>query len=145
MAWMSESTFFFPSGVVSVESLSETTYEEIQASMGTFYYGLKEFYIKTNTSEQLLSAINFYNYDSNGNVKAYTENPVISPYQFQISAFVKPTFDGIIFNGQTTMSMDLLPNEIVFLVLHVRETSNGTFQGQETIINEFFNDYIEEL
>jgi hypothetical protein len=145
MAFMAQFDLFDALGIVSVESLSETTYEEIQASMGTFYYGLKAFYIKTNSSEQLLSAINFYNYDANGNVKAYTENPVINPYQFQISAFVKPTFDGIIFNGDTTMNMDLLPNEIVFLVLHVCETSNGTFQGQETIINEFFNDYIEEL
>lgn len=105
----------YSSGVVTIETMSGTSYEEIQQSMGAYNYQLKELYIKTNGNPQILEPLNFLKYDSNGEIVERKTVPTVDPKQYQTSIFYKFQSKGYIFDGKLSVGFNVLPSEEIFM------------------------------
>lgn len=130
----------YSNNVVTIASLDTTPYYMIQNSMGSFIYGINEMYLKANTNSQILQSYKFNRYDVNGNVESFFEVPLIDPYQFQTSLFLKMTRENIYLDGRTNFSFTLLPNETLFIIFYTNQLANRDFVSPTNFFNEdFFN------
>jgi hypothetical protein len=51
---------------------------------------------------------------------------------------MKPTRKGVVLDGRTSISFDLLPNEDTNFVFYTREQSNGMFLKEPRMFDEYF-------
>ena len=139
----------FVNGVVTVTSTDATPYNTIIQSMGSFYYGVGEIYLKANSNSQILQSYQFNKYNVNGNLESYVQVPAIDPYQFQSSLFVKLIKNDVILDGRTNLDFTILPNEIIYMILYTKQIANRDLVSETNFFNnDFFNlfdDYREEI
>jgi hypothetical protein len=139
----------YTNGVVTVVSTDATSYETIINSMGSVCYGVKEIYLKSNDNSQILESYRFSKYDVNGTLESFVELPIINPYQYQSSIFVKTIKDNVVLNGRTNLDFTLLPSESLYMVLYTRELANRDFVQRTNFFNNdffnLFNDYKDEI
>ena len=115
----------YVNGVVTVASLDATPYSSIIQSMGSFVYGIREMYLKANSNSQILESYQFNRYDVNGTLESYVDVPVIDPYQFQTSLFLKLAKD--------TKSLEDIRNKFK------KSPSINTFEkSQEQFFNKLY-------
>ena len=114
----------YPSGVVSVESVTDTSYDQILASMGSMMYQIRELYLKTNSINQLLEPISFQKYDANGNIVNQKTVPTADPFQYQTSLSIEFKSKGYILDGKLSIEFSILPSEIVFFYLDTNVLKN---------------------
>jgi hypothetical protein len=138
----------FPDGIVIIKSVDGTSYKEIQASLGSTVYQLEKFYLKTQTKEQLQQPFFFEKYDVNGNKQAFAEIIIIDPNQIQNSIEVEMQKHGVIFDGQTTPSVKILPNQTLSVYFYVNASSGKIdYLPKEDMFTEsdFFANFNDEL
>lgn len=131
-------SIFYPNGVYTITSNKGTPYFMIQNSMGSYQYGVDMIYIQSDTTEQLFQNISFRSYDVNGDISNFLNVTTVNPYQYQNSLFMKPTRKGVVLDGRTSISFDLLPTEDVNFVFYTREQSNGMFLKEPRMFDEYF-------
>ena len=132
----------FVNGVVSVISTDGTSYQSILNSMGSFVYGVDEVYLKANSNSQILNGFTVEQYDVNGYIKSFEQKPTIDPYQYQNSVFFKMAEENVVLNGQTTFDMNILPNEIIFMVIYVEQLAVRDYlSGNSFFDNDFFKSF----
>ena len=135
-------TTTFTNGAISVISIDGTSYESILNSMGSFVYGVDNVYLKTNSNSQILNGFTVEQYDVNGYIKSFDQKPTVDPYQYQKSVFLKMTKENVVLNGQTTFNIDMLPNEVVFMVIYVEQLALRDYlSGNSFFDNDFFKSF----
>ena len=135
-------TTTFTNGATSVISIDGTSYESILNSMGSFVYGVDNVYLKTNSNSQILNGFTVEQYDVNGYIKSFDQKPTVDPYQYQKSVFFKMTKENVVLNGQTTFNIDMLPNEVVFMVIYVEQLALRDYlSGNSFFDNDFFKSF----
>ena len=139
-------TTTYPNGVVSVISTDGTPYESILNSMGSFVYGVDSVYMKANSNTQILNGFKVEQYDVKGYIKSFEQKPTIDPYQYQKSVFFKLTRENVVLNGQTTFDMNILPNEVIYMVIYVEQLSLRDYVSAGNIFdNDFFKNFNDVL
>jgi len=136
----------FNNGLVSVISTDGTSYESIINSMGSFVYGVEVVYMKANSNEQILNGFTIEQYDVKGYIKSFEQKPTIDPYQYQKSVFFKLAKENVILNGQTTFDLNILPNEVIYLVIQVNELALRDYlSGTSVFDNDFFKNFSDVI
>ena len=139
-------TTTFTNGAISVISTDGTSYESILNSMGSFVYGVDEFYLKANSNSQILNGFVVEQYDVNGYIKSFEQKPTIDPYQYQKSVFFKMAKENVVLNGQTTFDLNVLPNEVIFMNIYVNElTMRDYLSGTSAFDNDFFKNFSDVI
>jgi hypothetical protein len=131
-------TTFYPQGIVTITSNKGASYSTIQASMGSFQYGVEGIYLQANTVQQLFKGITFRSYDANGDINIFLNTTVISPYQYQNSIFLKPIRNDIVLDGRTSIILDALPSENINFVFYTKEQSNNIFLKETKFFDSYF-------
>jgi hypothetical protein len=135
-------TTTFTNGAISVISTDGTSYEAILNSMGSFVYGVDNVYLKTNSNSQILNGFTVEQYDVNGYIKSFAQKPTVDPYQYQKSVFFKMAKENVVLNGQTTFDIDMLPNEVVYMVIYVEQLALRDYlSGNSFFDNDFFKSF----
>ena len=135
-------TTTFTNGAISVISTDGTSYEAILNSMGSFVYGVDNVYLKTNSNSQILNGFTVEQYDVNGYIKSFDQKPTVDPYQYQKSVFFKMAKENVVLNGQTTFDIDMLPNEVVYMVIYVEQLALRDYlSGNSFFDNDFFKSF----
>jgi len=100
------------------------TYEEFLSSLGQFVYKVNSYFLQCQSLQQLQQAIAYNIFDSSGNVlaQAIIQNP--DPYQYTASIVQDLKDMGIILNGQSTISFNVLPGEFITMSLCTVQVSN---------------------
>jgi len=136
----------FTNGVVTVESTDGTSYQSILNSMGSFVYGVNGLYVKANSNNQILEGFTIEQYDVNGYIKSFKQNPLIDPYQYQKSVFFKLAKENVFLNGQTTFDLKVLPSEIIYMNIYVTQISVIDYlSGSSLLDNDFFKNFSDVL
>lgn len=136
----------FANGVASVSSTDGTSYESILNSMGSFVYGVDSVYLKANSNSQILNGFKVEQYDVKGYIKSFEQKPTIDPYQYQNSVFFKLTKENIVLNGQTTFYINILPNEVIYMIVYVEQLSLRDYVSAGNIFdNDFFKNFNDVL
>lgn len=139
---------FFAEGIVSVRSVDNTSYQEIEQSLGSTIYACEKVYVKTQTREQLLQPIYFQKYDANGNKQAFSEIIVIDPNQKQNSLDIPLEKHNVVFDGQATPSVVILPLQTVNMYFFVKASSPSIdFLRENTMFTEqdFFKNFNDRI
>jgi hypothetical protein len=138
-----------PTGVVSVTSTVGTSYNTILNSQSGYVYGLIKTYLHTLSVDQLFEPYLYNRYDVNGNIESYTENVLIDPYQIINARTYKPIKNNVIFDGRTSIAFNILPNEIINMVIYAIQIANTNFVTPTRFFKDDFfnvlNDYNQEL
>jgi hypothetical protein len=136
----------FNNGLVSVISTDGTSYESIINSMGSFVYGVEVVYMKANSNEQILNGFTIEQYDVKGYIKSFEQKPTIDPYQYQKSVFFRLAKENVVLNGQTTFDLNILPNEVVYLIIQVNELALRDYlSGTSAFDNDFFKNFSDVI
>ena len=139
---------FFPTGIVTITSVDNTTYDEIQASLGSVVYFLRTCYLKTQTREQLMQPIFFQKYDANGNKQKFSEIISIDPNQMQNSLNLELEKHKVVFDGQAFPTVNILPWQTVNLYFSVEKSSGKIdYLTEKTIFstNDFFKKFSDQI
>ena len=132
----------YTNGIVSVVSTDGTSYESILNSMGSFVYGVDGIYMKANSNSQILNGFKVEQYDVNGYIKSFEQKPTIDPYQYQKSVFFKMAKDNIVLNGQTTFDINVLPSEVIYMNIYVKELALRDYLSANSAFdNDFFKNF----
>lgn len=138
-------------------SMTGITYAEFIQSLGTFQYRVLQFYAYSDDINQLLQPINYNEYQATGNRRIVFVNPEIDPFQSQKSLYKDVKGAGIVLNGQSNVSVNLLPNVLIKLQLFcdriritdmmdskVPDNFKSLIEG-EVVRDAFFGDYKDLL
>jgi len=138
-------------------SMTGITYAEFIQSLGTFQYRVLQFYAYSDDINQLLQPINYNEYQATGNRRIVFVNPEIDPFQSQKSLYKDVKDAGIVLNGQSNVSVNLLPNVLIKLQLFcdrvritdmmdskVPDNFKSLIEG-EVVQDAFFGDYKDLL
>jgi len=133
-------------------SLTGVSYSQILNSLGTDVYNAFLIYLQCQNSAQLTTPISYFIYDVNGNQSFNTLTPTTDPYQFVGSIFFSPSKGNVVFNGNSGLSMTILPyTSIVVKFYAIRVSNQGdghavNFMALESKQNvPFFLDYKTNL
>jgi len=125
------------SGVVTITSTDSTPYAEIQTSMGSIQYQIKELYLFSTNASQILQPLTQKEYNVNGNIRNIIESPVINPYQYQNSLYYIPTKE-VVLNGNSNISFEILPNVTLRLIFYVKQLANAMLLKEPSMFQEYF-------
>ena len=138
-------------------SMTGITYAEFIQSLGTFQYRVLQFYAYSDDINQLLQPINYNEYQATGNRRIVFVNPEIDPFQSQKSLYKDVKDAGIVLNGQSNVSVNLLANVLIKLQLFcdrvritdmmdskVPDNFKSLIEG-EVVQDAFFGDYKDLL
>ena len=138
---------------VTVTMGGNITYQEFLNSLGTFQYRVLTFYAYSDNLGQLTVPINYNEWEAQGSRRIVFVNPEVDPYQYQKSLFKDVTDAGITLNGQSSVSVNLLPNATVKLQLfcdRIRISDDmdsrvpdnfTTLESGEVVRDPFFDGY----
>ncbi len=110
---------------VQVDMAGALTYLEFLNSLGNWNYQVKEFYIRANSNAQINEPINYNIYDVTGQRFNQVINVEIDPYQHQPAQMVNVKQLGILLNGQSSLSFNLLPGEQILIILYTNVIAIG--------------------
>jgi len=143
----------YPNGLTPITSLDSTTYEELLSSLGKgIVYKIKNLYLKTSTNEEALEPIKFVKKDVNGAFTNFFKINTIDPYQKQGNIIDTKIADkNFILDSQSSLVLDLLPNENIKLYLDVEVSELAEMLSVPSLLNElpdmkhFFDEYDDEI
>lgn len=144
MAIYTPTVTYYPDGVVNVVSVDSTKYSTIVESMGSFVYGIEGVYIKAENVEQILQNFTFNRYDVNGNLQNFVDVITVDPYQRQASVNTSLVGKDIVFDGRTSLSFEILPNENVNIGFYTKQMANrDCLPPTEFYCNDFFTSQLK--
>lgn len=132
------------SPAVSVTSINNLTYNQIQQSIGSYAYLLNSIYEYTEQTSQLLQPIRLKKYNAKGNKLIYNLQMAVDPYQ-QIASIHQDTIGlDYAFDGNNNFFFFLEPNTYAQLQLDVVEIAPIMFLNTRCLFEEveFLEDYL---
>lgn len=103
------------------------TYDQVKNSLGQYVYLVQGFYVYSNTLNQLIGAINYNRYESDGNQDITNIITTVDPYQDANSIVVdlEKFCTDVVFNGNSSVSFTVLGNATLQLKLYCRRIENS--------------------
>lgn len=133
-----------PSPAVSVTSINNLTYNQIQQSIGSYAYLLNSIYEYTEQTSQLLQPIGLKKYNVKGDKLIYNLQMAVDPYQ-QIASIHQDTIGlDYAFDGNNNFYFYLEPNTYAQLQFDVVEIAPIMFLNKRCLFEEieFLEDYL---
>jgi len=132
---------------IQVSSVSGVSYEQIQQSIGTYFYEIKNIYIYSSNLDQLLQPVGLKKYNKFGDKQIRILQPMIDPYQ-QSSA-LDQTMLGLdyIFDSNNGFYPTISANTSVNFQFSTTEISHQDYlQGVDNFQNiEYLQDYLNDF
>lgn len=132
------------SPAVSVTSINNLTYNQIQQSIGSYSYLLNSIYEYTEQTSQLLQSIGLKKYNIKGDALIYNLEMAVDPYQ-QIASIHQDTIGlDYAFDGNNNFFFHLEPNTYAQLQFDVVEIAPIMFLNKRCFFEEieFLEDYL---
>jgi len=132
------------SPAVSVTSINNLTYNQIQQSIGSYSYLLNSIYEYTEQTSQLLQSIGLKKYNIKGDALIYNLEMAVDPYQ-QIASIHQDTIGlDYAFDGNNNFFFHLEPNTYAQLQFDVIEIAPIMFLNKRCFFEEieFLEDYL---
>lgn len=133
-----------PSPAVSVTSINNLTYNQIQQSIGSYSYLLNSIYEYTEQTSQLLQPIGLKKYNVKGDKLIYNLQMAVDPYQ-DIASIHQDTIGlDYAFDGNNNFYFYLEPNTYAQLQFDVVEIAPIMFLNKRCLFEEveFLEDYL---
>lgn len=103
------------------------TYEEFTFMLGVLNLQVEQFFIESQSNQQVDANLQYNILDSSGLQQQYTLKPRRDPYQKQSSLYLVPEKGSVLLNGLSILAFNLLPSEIVSFTLCVEQSDPTTF------------------
>ena len=131
------------------------TYAQIKQSLGSHVYRVGGFYMYSDILSQLISAINYQKYNSDGNQDISNIITTVDPYQAAnaINVSLERFATEVILDGNSSFAGTVLPNNYIQLSLYTKRITNSfgenlnNFKDIEIAFNKpnFFDNYGAEI
>ena len=133
-----------PSPAVSVTSINNLSYNQLQQSIGSYSYLLNSIYEYTEQSSQLLQPIVLRKYTVRGSKENYNLRMAVDPYQFTASIHQDTIGLDYAFDGNNNFNFFLEPNTYAQLQLDVVEIAPIMLLNKRCLFEEieFLEDYL---
>lgn len=136
-------------------AIGGTTYQQILQSMGSYVYGSNFIYIAASTYSEITQAVFYNHFNAAGNqVQTYLPFSV-DPYQLQPTLYYQTDEEDIVFDGFSSMTINISQNSIVYLKFYMTISymasaldaySDDAFRKLEKIQGiDFFDGYCNYL
>jgi len=99
-----------PTPAVSVTSINQLTYNQLQQSIGSYTYLLNSIYEYTEQTSQLLQPIGLRKYNVRGSKDTYNLQMAVDPYQFVASIHEDTIGLDYAFDGNNNFFFFIEPN-----------------------------------
>jgi hypothetical protein len=145
MATFSPIITVYPNDAVRITSVSDLTYETVNASVGTgYYYDFKNFYQFSQSINQLLEPIYLLKFSKQGDRNVYYLNNTVDPYQKTSALSVDAEYLDYKFDSNNAFIPRILGNSTLFYRFDIQELSNEDFltKGESNFgMLEFYENY----
>jgi len=145
MATFSPIITTYPNDAIRVTSVSDLSYDALNASVGTgYYYDFKNFYQFSTSLEQLLEPIYLLKFSKQGDRNVYYLNNTIDPYQGTSALSIGTEFLDYRFDSNNAFIPRILANTKLFYRFDIHELSNEDFltKGESNFgFIDFYEDY----
>jgi hypothetical protein len=145
MATFSPIITVYPNDAVRITSVSDLTYETVNASVGTgYYYDFKNFYQFSQSINQLLEPIYLLKFSKQGDRNVYYLNNTVDPYQKTSALSVDAEHLDYRFDSNNAFIPRILGNSTLFYRFDIQELSNEDFltKGESNFgMLEFYENY----
>jgi hypothetical protein len=145
MATFSPIITVYPNDAVRITSVSDLTYETVNASVGTgYYYDFKNFYQFSQSINQLLEPIYLLKFSKQGDRNVYYLNNTVDPYQKTSALSVDAEYLDYRFDSNNAFIPRILGNSTLFYRFDIQELSNEDFltKGESNFgMLEFYENY----
>lgn len=135
----------YPNDAIKVTSVSDLSYETINASAGTgYYYDFKNFYQFSTSLEQLLEPIYLLKFSKQGDRNVYYLNNTIDPYQKTSALSIDTEYLDYRFDSGNAFIPRIFGNTKLFYRFDIKELSNEDFltKGESNFgFLDFYKDY----
>jgi hypothetical protein len=111
----------FTTPFLDVVSISSTSYEEIQESLGSDIYLAKNLLVEASSIIQLNEPISILTYDVDGNIFQDNVYNLADPFQYQTSYLQEFKNKGLILDGKSRIELILRPFSDMRLVFTAEE------------------------
>ena len=145
MATFSPIITTYPNDAIRVTSVSDLSYDALNASVGTgYYYDFKNFYQFSTSLEQLLEPIYLLKFSKQGDRNVYYLNNTVDPYQLSSALSIDTEFLDYRFDSNNAFIPRILANTKLFYRFDIHELSNEDFltKGESNFgFIDFYEDY----
>jgi hypothetical protein len=126
------------------------TYNQFLQSLGSFNYGVNFFYISAGNYQQITQPVFYNHFNAAGNQVSTYLPWTAEPYQQQPSLYFEVNSEQIIFDGFSSLSLNIYPQSTVYFKFYadVLSISSGLNKGgnnfqdiEEAEGINFFEDY----
>jgi hypothetical protein len=133
-----------PTPAVSVTSINQLTYNQLQQSIGSYTYLLNSIYEYTEQTSQLLQPIGLRKYNVRGSKDTYNLQMAVDPYQFVASIHEDTIGLDYAFDGNNNFFFFIEPNTYAQLQLEVVEIARVMLLNKTCLFEEieFLEDYL---
>jgi hypothetical protein len=133
-----------PTPAVSVTSINQLTYNQLQQSIGSYTYLLNSIYEYTEQTSQLLQPIGLRKYNVRGSKDTYNLQMAVDPYQFVASIHEDTIGLDYAFDGNNNFFFFIEPNTYTQLQLEVVEIARVMLLNKTCLFEEieFLEDYL---
>jgi hypothetical protein len=133
-----------PTPAVSVTSINQLTYNQLQQSIGSYTYLLNSIYEYTEQTSQLLQPIGLRKYNVRGSKDTYNLQMAVDPYQFVASIHEDTIGLDYAFDGNNNFFFFIEPNTYAQLQFEVVEIAPIMLLNQRCLFEEieFLEDYL---
>jgi chromosome condensin MukBEF complex kleisin-like MukF subunit len=133
-----------PTPAVSVTSINQLTYNQLQQSIGSYAYLLNSIYEYTEQTSQLLQPIGLRKYNVRGSKDTYNLQMAVDPYQFVASIHEDTIGLDYAFDGNNNFFFFIEPNTYAQLQFEVVEIAPIMLLNQRCLFEEieFLEDYL---
>lgn len=99
----------FPTPFLNVESVDNTSYEEVQQSLGSDIYLAKNLLVEASSILQLNEPISILTYDVDGNISQDNVYNLADPFQYQKSYLQEFKSKPLILDGKARIELTIKP------------------------------------
>jgi hypothetical protein len=133
-----------PTPAVSVTSINQLTYNQLQQSIGSYTYLLNSIYEYTEQTSQLLQPIGLRKYNVRGSKDTYNLQMAVDPYQFVASIHEDTIGLDYAFDGNNNFFFFIEPNTYAQLQFEVVEIARVMLLNKTCLFEEieFLEDYL---
>lgn len=109
---------------LQVTMAGDLTYGEFLNSLGQFVYLIDSYFLQCQSIRQIFQPIAYNIFDASG--KQYDLAIISNPDPYQYTASIRENLQGrgIVLNGKSTISFDVLPGEFITIILCTRSVNN---------------------
>lgn len=110
------------------------SYNEFVYMLGVLNLNIREFFLETGAA-QINQNYQYTSFDSTGNANQHAVKPRKDPFQKQNSQYVKPGSEAVVLNGLSYLSFNLLPRQMLSMILSVDQTDPGSLSPGRNLDN----------